>query len=522
MSLPIEPAPAAPGPAGEALPDERLGAPLAAGESSAFWALFDALPVGVVLFDPDGDGFLAFNDAACAQLGYDRAAFARLRLSDVDVGPDRARHGDRRRSLRPGAAPQRFSTRQRARDGSLRQVDVTVQCVVIDGRRLGYAVWHDVTECALAAVRLRAREAELARVQRIGQLGGFEIDLSGSGFANRRSPEYLLLHGLPPAAARESHEDWVRRLHPDDRERVEQRFLAAVSGGATEYASEYRIVAPGGEVRWIRALAEIERGADGAPIRMVGAHLDVTDLKRVEAARAEQADRLLEADRRKDEFLAVLSHELRNPLSALTNALALLQRSDVPPQAPGAMMEIARRQVRQLTRLVDDLLEVSRINAGKIELRCEPLVLGEVVRDALIGLGGAISARDQALSLTVADPPVTVLADRARLAQVIENLVGNASKFSPSGAAIGVRVRADGRFAVIEVEDSGPGIPVEALAGLFQLFVQVDDSRDRAHGGLGIGLALVRRLVTLHGGSVDARSDGPGRGACFTVRLPLA
>ncbi|HYF58401.1 MAG TPA: ATP-binding protein [Burkholderiaceae bacterium] len=487
---------------------------------SAFWALFDALPVGAVLFDLDRDGFSAFNDAACAQLGYSREDFAGLTLTDI-VADDAARHLANRRTMRPGAPPVRFATRQRARDGSLRHVDVTLQCIELDGRPKGYAVWYDVTDREAAARRLREREAELARVQRIGRLGGFEIDLRG-GFANRRSPEYLRLHGLPAEAAHEPHENWVRRLHPEDRGRAEQVFLDAVAGGAVEYANEYRVGDVGDEVRWIRALAEIERDADGRAVRMVGAHLDVTDLKLAEAALAEQAARLIEVDRRKDEFLAVLSHELRNPLAALTNALALLARPEAGAGAPAAMLQIAQRQVRQLTRLVDDLLEVSRVNAGKIVLRREPLPLADVVREAMDSMAGAFRARGQTPTLSLEAPALRVDADRARMVQVLENLLGNASKYSDDGGALRVRMREEPGWAVLEVEDDGAGIPPDALEAVFELFAQVDSARDRSRGGLGIGLALVRTLVDLHGGSVSAHSEGPGRGARFTVRLPTA
>jgi PAS domain S-box-containing protein len=496
-------------------------------DADAFGRLFDALPAGAVLFDPDDDGFLAFNDAACAQLGHDRATFARLRLADIvadgDVGPYLAR----RRALRPGAPPERFTAVQRAADGTQRQVEVTVLGVEIGGRRLGCAVWRDLTESGRVAERLREREAELARVQRIGQLGGFEIDLTGGRFANRRFPEYLRLHGLPPDATREPHEAWVRRLHPEDRERAERVFLDAVRGDAVDYSNEYRTVGPDGDVRWIRATGEIERDADGEPLRMVGAHLDVTDLKHAEFEAADRARRLLDADRRKDEFLAVLSHELRNPLAALTNALVLLTRPESPSVTPSAMLEIARRQVRQLTRLVDDLLEVSRISSGRILLRRERLELAAVVREAIDSMGPMFHARWQSVSGVASETPggwsaVRVDADRARLVQVIENLLGNASKYSDDGGPIRVRLDADADVVRIVVEDEGAGIPVDALEEVFALFAQVDAARDRSRGGLGIGLALVRRLVELHGGTVVAHSDGPGRGACFTVRLPRA
>ena len=303
-----------------------------------FWTLFNALPVGAVLFDPDDDGFVEFNDAACAQLGYDRKQFARLRVGDIDAERSGLEIQQARALLRQGDRPSRFHTRQRAANGELREVDVTIQMILLEGRQLGYAVWHDVTDRERALAALRAREAELARAQRIGRIGGFEVDLR-DGLHNYRSPEYLALHGLPAESVHEPHEDWVRRLHPEDRERVERFFKETIAGTGTDYAAEYRVVAPTGEVRWISAVAEIERDAGGRAIRMVGAHIDVTALRLAESTLADHARRLEEADRRKDEFLAMLAHELRNPLAPIlaTSEWLHRRRSAVPREVVPAL-----------------------------------------------------------------------------------------------------------------------------------------------------------------------------------------
>ncbi|HVL55883.1 MAG TPA: ATP-binding protein [Burkholderiaceae bacterium] len=487
--------------------------------AAPFWTLFNALPVGAVLFALEDDGFVAFNDAACAQLGYTREQFARLRLGDIDVMYSTAELLEARLRLVPGAEPTRFHTRQRARDGSIRSVDVTVHGVQLGGRRYGYAVWHDVTDREQALRELREREAELARVQRIGRVGGFEIDFR-NGMRTRRSPEHLRLHGLPPESVDESHEYWVRRLHPEDRERMEKAFRAAVASDARNYANEYRIVTPAGETRWVSSLAEIERDEQGRALRMIGAHIDITALKSAEAQLAEHAQRLRETDRRKDEFLAMLSHELRNPLAPLVNALALLMRRAPAGGQDAELVQMAQRQVRQLTRLVDDLLDVSRISHGKVVLRPEPIVAADVLAAAIESCAPAIEARGQTLAVDVSEPAAMLHADPARIVQVLENLLHNAAKYTAGGGRIRAALDADADTVTFTVADNGVGIPAAALASIFELFIQVDSAPDRVHGGLGIGLALVDRLVRLHGGHVRAHSDGLGKGATFAVTLP--
>jgi signal transduction histidine kinase len=239
-----------------------------------------------------------------------------------------------------------------------------------------------------------------------------------------------------------------------------------------------------------------------------------------ERAREQAVAALREADRRKDEFLAMLAHELRNPLAPLRNAIALLSRTLGPGTAQRQSLEMADRQVRQLTRLVDDLLDVSRITQGKITLHREQLAVCAVVAEAVEAIRPVVEQRGQRLSLRLPPESPTVRADPLRLAQVLENLLSNASKYTDPGGAIDVEVEAADDEVAIRVRDTGIGLPPEQLERVFELFTQVDAGSDRTQGGLGIGLSLVRQLVAMHGGRVTAHSDGPGRGACFVVRLP--
>jgi len=248
-------------------------------------------------------------------------------------------------------------------------------------------------------------------------------------------------------------------------------------------------------------------------------------LRRERAARLEADAARGEAERTnraKDEFLAMLAHELRNPLSVIVNAIAVINRGAVlppPSRRAGAMLE---RQAEHLARLLDDLLDVARITSGRIELELERADLGPVVRYAVEAQRHRLDAKRQHLALALPEGPLTVLGDPVRLQQVVGNLVNNASKYTPSGGSIWVALEGEADRAVLRVRDDGVGIPADKLESIFELFAQANDTLARTEGGLGIGLTLVRRVVELHGGTVQARSEGAGRGAEFVVTLPLA
>jgi signal transduction histidine kinase/DNA-binding response OmpR family regulator len=227
-----------------------------------------------------------------------------------------------------------------------------------------------------------------------------------------------------------------------------------------------------------------------------------------------------EADRQKNEFLSMLAHELRNPLAPIRNAVHVLhlQASD-QPETHWAR-DVIDRQVKHLTRLVDDLLDVSRITGGKIRLVLEPVEISRIVAEAVEASGPVIREKRHHLDVHLPGEPLWVEGDAARLAQVLTNLLNNAAKYTDEGGHIGLDAGREEGQVVLRVRDTGIGIPAEMLAAVFNLFTQVDRSLDRSQGGLGVGLTLVRRLVELHGGSVQAYSEGPGRGSEFVVRLP--
>lgn len=229
---------------------------------------------------------------------------------------------------------------------------------------------------------------------------------------------------------------------------------------------------------------------------------------------------LREADRRKNEFLAVLSHELRNPLAPISNAIELWPLVDGDRARMKSLRETMQRQLRQMVHLIDDLMDVSRINHGKIELRRQPTDLATVVSNAIETHEPFIKSCGHAISVAMPTTPVLVDGDAVRLTQVIGNIVHNAAKYTARNGSIGVTMERRGNDAVVRVTDSGAGIPSDMATRIFEMFEQLDGRSGRSHGGVGIGLALAKQLIELHGGSIEARSEGPGKGSEFVVTMP--
>ncbi len=284
----------------------------------------------------------------------------------------------------------------------------------------------------------------------------------------------------------------------------EEVAIETLKAGATDYVLKHRLERLVPAVR--RALAEARERAER---------------RRLEAELRRRAEELAEADRRKDEFLALLAHELRNPLAPLRNGLQILRLAEGDAVARAQARAMMERQLGHLVRLVDDLLDVSRITRGKMELRRSRVRLEDVVGSAVEAARPLIDAAGHTLDVALPDRPVVLDADLTRLAQVFANLLTNSAKYTPPGGRIWLTAEARDGEVVVAVRDTGIGIPVEALPTIFDMFSQVDRSIEKTTGGLGIGLALVKGLVEMHGGTVTAVSPGPDRGSTFTVRLPV-
>jgi PAS domain S-box-containing protein len=323
------------------------------------------------------------------------------------------------------------------------------------------------------------------------------------------------LYGQPDARATTAS-DWLACMHAEDRARVQERIERLFqTPGDDDWNESFRIVHRDRGVRVIAGLGRAIRDPNGKVTRITGIDLDVT-----ERVVAEEA--LKEADRRKDEFLATLAHELRNPLAPIRNALHLMGLEQLTVTQRVESREMIQRQVDHMVRLVDDLLDVSRITSGKIALRTERVDINAVLERAVETCQPLLDARGVSLSLVRADPPLFVRGDIARLVQVLGNILHNAAKYTDRGGEARLSAQADGEHVVLRVQDTGLGIPAEMLPRVFDLFTQVRDAHHRTEGGLGIGLALARRLVEMHGGSIFAESPGVGQGSTFLVRLPVA
>ena len=380
-----------------------------------------------------------------------------------------------------------------------------------EGAPLGtLSVIRDVTERERIEAALRESRAHLRFMLDSAGVGDWDLDLTT--FVARHSLRHDQCFGYSEPLPEWRPGIFLAHVHPEDREAVKASFKAALESGG-DWHFECRVVWPDRSVHWIEVHGAIYRGDGETPARMLGTILDITARKSVEEA-------LRSADRSKDEFLATLAHELRNPLAPIRNALEILRLTREEETLESAR-HIIERQLRQMIHLVDDLLDISRITQGKIDLRPERIDMLTVLQNAVETSRPLIDARRHELTLKL--PPadaLTVRADATRLVQVIANLLNNAAKYTPEGGRIVLGAWREAGHAVVTVEDSGLGIPAPMLPRVFDMFAQVDRSLERTQGGLGIGLALVKKLVEMHGGSVRVESEGENRGSRFTVRVP--
>src|SRR5215831_863741 len=335
-------------------------------------------------------------------------------------------------------------------------------------------------------------------------------------FANDELPAMLgyslqELIGLPFAAV----------IAPEFLPIWDERLAERVAGTAARERYEVQMLRKDGAERlWVEVRAS--RVTFGREAAVLGILRDVTERNWMERTLRERTDALLAQDRYKDEFLAMLSHELRNPLAPLSNALTLLRSGRSDAKQTALLLAMMGRQLEHLLRLVNDLLDSSRVTRGMINIEAAPVDLKKAIAHGVEGAHALIAARHHRYEQSLPEEPLIVNGDMTRLGQVFVNLLNNAAKYTPSGGTISVTATREGDYAVVRVRDTGQGIPAELLPKIFDLFMQADRAFDRSHGGLGIGLTLADRLVRAHGGVIEATSAGPGEGSEFTVRLPLS
>jgi PAS domain S-box-containing protein len=397
-------------------------------------------------------------------------------------------------------------------DGSVRWLSARAR-VSRDGsgrpaRMVGVNV--DITDRKNAEESLRRSEHLYRAIGESINYGIWVCDPQGNNIY--ASDSFLRLVGLTQEEC--SSFGWIRVLHPDDAQATSAAWAECVRAGGP-WEREHRVKGVDGQWHHVLARGVPIRDEHGSITHWAGINLDISDLKSAQEA-------LQEADQRKNEFMATLAHELRNPLAAIRNVTRLMQGRGEDSTEARWSSGVVERQVEHLARLVEDLLDVSRITQGKVTLRRERLLLSAVVHNAVETSRHAIEAGRHHLEVSLPEEPIFLQGDLTRLAQVLENLLSNAARYTPPGGRIRLEARRDGEQAVLSIIDDGVGIPQPMLARVFEMFTQVEGAIDRATGGLGIGLTLVKRLVEMHGGTVRAQSEGPGRGSRFDVRLPLA
>jgi PAS domain S-box-containing protein len=345
-------------------------------------------------------------------------------------------------------------------------------------------------------------------------MGTWDLDLRTQESRWSRS-HYTLLGLLPDESNLATYEMWRSRVHPADLELVEAAFSKS-RDTQTLSSQEYRIIrADTGAVRWLRALGRFLYDESGAAVRSVGVFFDDTDRKTAEMA-------LREADQRKDVFLATLAHELRNPLAPIRNAAQMLGSPKLAADQLHWAQSVIQRQVKHMAWLLDDLLDVARITQGKLDLKKQHITLNSVVDSAVEASRPLLDSKSHRFTVTLPSEPVMLDGDLLRLSQVLSNLLTNAAKYTDAGGDIALSGRLEGIGLTLSVKDNGIGIPAESLNGIFAMFSQLEGAAARSEGGLGIGLALVQGLIELHGGTVEAKSEGLGHGSEFIVKLPIA
>jgi two-component system CheB/CheR fusion protein len=410
---------------------------------------------------------------------------------------------------RGGIACLRRDVEARHKDGSVFPAELTVREMQIGGERKFTGIIRDISERKWAETALRESEARFRAMAETVPDILFTRDANGC--IEYVSPRFYELTGLTPNSG---GSDWAAAIHPDDCENVRTRWLDSVRT-KEPFQAKFRLRSAEGGYPWFQVRARPIYDGGNSASKWFGTCSDIDELVRIQ-------DALEEGDRRKSEFLAMLSHELRNPLAPIRNAVQVLGLLDLTDPRPRWVKEMIDRQLKHLVHLVDDLLDVSRITRGKITIKHEGIELSQVIDRAVEATEAIIEAQQHRLFVFYPDEPVWLTGGGVRLVQIFTNLLNNAAKYTPHGGRIDLSAVPNQREVVFSVKDTGIGIPPELLAHIFDLFTQADRSLDRSQGGLGIGLTLVRKLVEMHGGSIEAVSGGAGQGSEFLVRLPRA
>ncbi len=485
-----------------------------------FRATFENAAVGIAHVAPDGH-WLDVNAVFCDITGYSHGELLGRTFGDITHPADLEKDwAEASRLLEGEIASYTLEKRYLHKNGGTVWVLLTVSLMRrADGQPQYFiSVIDDITARKRTEEALQERELRERLALEAAGAATWVIDFTrdATEHFDARACE---ISGLDTLQARWPAGTFYELLHPEDRVRMKatSEETRAISGPGP--AAEFRVIRADKQVRWLHGAGIVQRDADGGPRQYIGVCIDITERKRLESALRQTIQKLADADQRKNQFLATLAHELRNPLAPISNGLQLMQLSGATDGAlkqPVLMME---RQMKHLVRLVDDLLDISRITRGKVSLRTERLSLQPLLKDAIEMSWTPKETERLELIVQMTEAPIDVEGDRDRLTQVFSNILSNAAKYTAGSGKVWLSLRLEGSEAVVSIQDTGVGIPAEALEHIFEMFSQLSPP-GLSERGLGIGLALVRELVQLHGGRVEARSQGSGCGSEFTVRLP--
>jgi PAS domain S-box-containing protein len=485
-------------------------------------SLFTLAPSGVVVTDETGSLF-AFNDQAHEALGYTREEFGGLKIWQIVVDASREQYLERARQIF-AAGDAEFSARHRTKSGEIRHVRVRTRIVPVQGRNRILCSWLDITEQARAAENLKESMTLLQAISDSVPDPLFVKDREGRmNFAN---PATFAASGKT-ATQIIGHTDAEWMDDPVKAQAIMANDREVMSLGQVRVVEEWMDTPHGPRLFLGTKAPRVDE--QGRTIGLVGLSRDITDRKRAEDALQLSEERLREAnialadaDRRKDEFLATLSHELRNPLSPIRSAAEILASPHVEETEAKWASVVIQRQVKHMSALLDDLLDVARITQGKLALKFDQVALSAIIDDAIESSRPLIDSKHHSLAVQLPSRIPVVNCDPVRLSQVVSNLLINAAKYTDPHGHIRLVAQVDGEQLTLSVKDNGIGIPADGLEQIFKMFSQARGTAARSDGGLGIGLALVRGIVTMHGGMIEARSQGTGTGSEFVVTIPLA
>ena len=380
------------------------------------------------------------------------------------------------------------------------------------GKISGFGVVvEEITERKRSEEALRNSEERSRLAQSGAHVGVWDWELASGDIT--WSPELERIYGYAEGTFPGKYENFLIRVYPDDIQDMERRRDEAVNAHKP-FDFDFRILLPSGELRWLNCKGAALYGNTGQPERILGVNVDITQRKLAEEA-------LIEADRRKNEFIAMLGHELRNPLTPISSVAQILNTPTISQEKLTECFIILDRNVRHITHLVDDLLDVSRITQGVIKINKQQLELVGLIEEAANSIQSLMEAKKQILHLDLPAKPVYIAGDPVRLTQILSNLLNNSAKYTGEGGRIELIAEVKGTTVTLYIKDNGMGIEAELLTKIFDLFTQSQRGLNRSDGGLGLGLALTKKLVELHGGEITAQSKGADQGSEFIVRLPI-